>query len=119
MQYRRIFAEGGTYFFTVNLAERQRTLLTDHADILRSVMRKVRARHPFGIDATVVLPDHIHALWTLPKDDCDYPTRWMLIKTGFSRQIPKGESVSKSRMSKGAFPAPFSFIRWGRGGMHR
>jgi putative transposase len=101
MRYKRIFVKGGTYFFTVNLAERQRTLLTDHADILRSVMRKVKARHPFAIDAIVILPDHIHALWTLPKDDCDYPARWMLIKTGFSRQIPKGESVSRSRMSKG------------------
>jgi putative transposase len=81
MRYRRAYVTGGTYFFTVNLAERRRTLLTDHVDVLRSVMRKVKTRHPFDIDAMAVLPDHLHALWTLPKNDCDYPKSRMLIKT--------------------------------------
>ena len=52
-------------------------------------MGDVKQRHPFHIDALVVLPDHLHALWTLPEGDCDYPMRWMLIKAGFSRQLAK------------------------------
>jgi putative transposase len=49
----------------------------------------------------VVLPDHLHAIFTLPLSDNDYSTRWALIKTGFSRQIPKTERINKSRKSKG------------------
>ena len=101
MRYRRADVTGGTYFFTVNLAERKRSLLVDHIDVLRMVMQKVKSMHAFHIDAMVILPDHLHALWTLPVGDCDYPTRWMLIKTGFSRQIPKGERRSASRQAKG------------------
>ena len=101
MRYRRADVAGGTYFFTVNLAERKRTLWVDHVDILRAVMQKVKATHPFHIDVMVVLPDHLHALWTLPEGDCDYPTRWMLIKAGFSRQLPKDERRSQSREAKG------------------
>ena len=101
MRYRRADVMGGTYFFTVNLAERKRTLLVDHVDVLRNVLREVKARHPFHIDAMVILPDHLHALWTLPVDDCDHPTRWMLIKAGFSRRIPAGERCNKSRVMKG------------------
>ena len=71
MRYRRADVAGGTYFFTVNLAERKRTLLVDHVDVLRTVMQKVKATHPFHIDAMVILPDHLHALWTLPEGDCD------------------------------------------------
>ena len=81
---------GGTYFFTVNLAERKRTLLVDNIDLLREVMSKVRQHHPLHIDAMVVLPNHLHALWTLPNGDCDYPMRWMLVKAGFSRRIAPG-----------------------------
>jgi REP element-mobilizing transposase RayT len=101
MRYRRADVTGGTYFFTVNLAERSRTLLVDHVDTLRQVVRLVKAKHPFHIDAMVILPDHLHAVWTLPPGDCDYPTRWMLIKASFSRRIPAGERRNKSRMTKG------------------
>ncbi len=101
MRYRRAEMAGGTYFFTVNLAERKRTLLVDHVALLRMVVRKVRARHPFHIDAMVILPDHLHAVWTLPEGDADYPTRWALIKAGFSRRLPKDESHSQSRVAKG------------------
>ncbi len=58
MRYRRADVAGGTYFFTVNLAERKRTLLVDHVDLLRAVVQKVKAAHPFHIDAMVILPDH-------------------------------------------------------------
>lgn len=92
---------GGTYFFTVNLAERKRSLLVDYIEVLRASIRKVKAAHPFHIDAMVVLPDHLHALWTLPEGDTNYPMRWTLIKAGFSRCIPKGERCSVSRQMKG------------------
>jgi putative transposase len=72
--------EGGTYFFTVNLADRRRRLLTDRIDLLRQAVRRVRMHHPFEIDACVVLPDHLHCIWTLPAGDHAYSQRWRLIK---------------------------------------
>ncbi len=101
MFYRRADIKGATYFFTVNLADRRSILLVDKLDVLRAVMNKVKQTHPFKIDALVILPDHIHALWTLPAGDNDYSIRWMLIKAGFSRQIPKTEKINKSRAMKG------------------
>ena len=101
MRYRRATVGGGTYFFTVNLADRDRALLTDHAAVLRDAIRTVKIRHPFEIDAMVILPDHVHAIWTLPAGDADYPTRWALIKAGFSRNLSPGERRSRSRRGKG------------------
>jgi len=60
--YRRYRLKGGTYFFTVNLAERKRNLLTEHIDALRDAFREIKQTHPFQIDAIVVLPDHLHTL---------------------------------------------------------
>jgi len=74
MRYRRVVVAGGSYFFTVNVAERQGSLLVDYVDVLRDVVGAVKSRHPFEIDAMVVLPDHLHALWTLPVGDADYAT---------------------------------------------
>jgi putative transposase len=99
--YRRNFVPGGSYFFTVNLADRRLRLLTDHVDLLRVAFRDTRARHPFTIDAVVVLPDHLHVMWTLPDGDRDFATRWRLIKSNFSRGLLKGEHVSASRIDKG------------------
>jgi putative transposase len=82
--YRRVKIEGATYFFTVNCTVRNgNTLLVDNIDLLRQVFRKVKTDHPFSIDAIVVLPDHLHCIWTLPPGDADYKTRWALIKGGF------------------------------------
>jgi putative transposase len=53
---------------------------------LREVVKEVRQRHPFEIDAWVLLPDHLHCLWTLPAGDEDFSKRWGLIKAGFSRK---------------------------------
>jgi putative transposase len=101
-EYRRACIPGATWFFTVNLAERHgKPLLMDHIDLLRRVFRDVKDRHPFAIDAVVVLPDHLHCIWTLPADDSDYKTRWALIKAGFSRQLPAGERRSASRVQRG------------------
>jgi putative transposase len=99
--YRRNFFPGGSFFFTVNLADRRLRLLTDHVDLLRQAFRYVREGHPFEIDAIVVLPDHLHAVWTLPKNDSDFAMRWRLIKAAFSRALPIGERVSESRRGKG------------------
>jgi putative transposase len=101
MKYRRANIPGGTYFFTVNLADQDRTLLTDHADTLRQVMREVQRNHPFQVDGIVILPEHLHALWTLPSGDSDYPTSWMLIKAGFSRRMTPEKTRSSSRTRKG------------------
>jgi REP element-mobilizing transposase RayT len=83
--YRRNFTAGGSFFFTVNLEERRLRLLTEHIDELRSAFRETRRHHPFTIDAMVVLPDHLHAVWTMPEDDADFATRWRLIKSAFWR----------------------------------
>nr|WP_298132341.1 transposase [uncultured Pseudoxanthomonas sp.] len=99
--YRRAFIPGATYFFTANLADRRTTLLVDHIDLLRDAIRYTRHRHPFDIDALVVLPDHLHALWTLPAGDADFPLRCRLIKTWFSRQLPRVEHRRMSRVDKG------------------
>jgi putative transposase len=101
MRYRRAKLAGGSYFFTVNLAERSRVLLVDSIEILRNVVRAVRQNHPFDILAWVVLLDHLHAIWELPEGNGDCATRRMLIKSGFSRGIPKGEWVRESRRKKG------------------
>jgi putative transposase len=98
--YRRNFVAGGSYFFTVNLAERRLRLLTDNIALLRAAFRETRRRHPFTIDAAVVLPDHLHAIWTLPGGDEDFAARWQLIKASFSRALPQGEWVSASRLRK-------------------
>lgn len=98
--YRRNFLPGACYFFTVNLADRRSRLLTKNIGALRSAFREARARHPFTIDAIVVLPDHLHAVWTLPEEDADFPLRWRLIKSTFSRSLPRTEVVSPSRMEK-------------------
>ena len=82
-QYRRSRVPGGTFFFTVNLADRSRSLLIDHIEDLRVAVRAVRTAHPFAIDAMVVMPDHLHAIWTLPRGDADFSMRWRLIKTRF------------------------------------
>ncbi len=99
--YRRNFIPGASYFFTVNLADRKSSLLTDHIHHLRTAFRYTRARHPFTIDAIVVLPDHLHAIWSLPEGDADFATRWRLIKTTFSRALPGSERISQSRSRKG------------------
>jgi putative transposase len=83
--YRRNFVPGGSFFFTVNLADRRSCLLTKRIEQLRTAFRYTRMRHPFTIDAIVVLPDHLHTIWTLPPGDADFATRWRLIKTPFPR----------------------------------
>ena len=98
--YRRVWIPGGTYFFTVALADRQSDMLTAHVADLRIAFRAARIARPFALDAMVVLPDHIHAIWTLPPGDADYATRWSHIKGAFSRALPASERASASRLRK-------------------
>ena len=74
--YRRYRVPGGTYFFTVNLLERRLDTLVQYVDALREAVRMTRRERPFRIDAWVVLPDHMHCVWTLPPGDDDYSNRW-------------------------------------------
>lgn len=101
MRYRRARLAGGSYFFTVNLSDRRRHLLVESVDLLRAAIRDVKRRHPFHIDAMVILPDHLHAIWTLPPGDSDFPTRWMLIKAGFTRRVAVDEPRNASRTRHG------------------
>ncbi|RJF97002.1 transposase [Noviherbaspirillum cavernae] len=100
MRYRRSNIAGGTYFFTVNLADRKSSLLTEHIEVLRNAMRKICQSHPFETMAVVVLPDHLHAIWRLPEGDADFSLRWSLIKAAFSREMPKTEAIRSSRRLK-------------------
>jgi putative transposase len=104
MHYRRTFAPGGTFFFTV-ITEQRRPIFANDATIaqLLAAVSHVQQRHPFAIDAFVVLPDHIHTIWTLPENDSRYSVRWGLIKERFTRQYLSNHEVpprSLSRVSK-------------------
>jgi putative transposase len=98
--YRGNVVRGGTYFFTVNFADRRSALLTEQVDVLRQAFRHTRRRHPFTIEAIVVLPDHLHAIWTMPEADGDFALRWRLIEATFSRSLERTERMSASRSRK-------------------
>jgi putative transposase len=100
-EYRRIRVPGGTYFFTVNLLDRRSRLLMTHIDVLREAVRQVRLRAPFHVDAWVVLPDHMHCVWTLPPGDDDYSGRWRAVKKAFSKAMPATEARSAVRQARG------------------
>ncbi len=85
-EYRRARIAGGTYFFTVNTLHRLPVLLNDDVRVaLRRGIEKARETHPFLIGAWVLLPDHLHCIWTLPAGDADFAVRWAIIK----RQVGK------------------------------
>jgi putative transposase len=84
VRYRRNFLPGGSYFFTVTLADRRSRALVDHIGALRASFRATRHERPFAIEAVVILPDHLHAIPTLPEGDADFPGRWRRIKGHFS-----------------------------------
>ena len=84
--YIRPNVTGARVFFTVALAHRGSSLLVDEITHLREAVRTTRYDRPFEIDAFVVLPDHIHAVWTLPQGDRDYGTRRGAIKARFPQR---------------------------------
>ena len=104
MRYRRSNTPGATYFFTVVTFQRRPLFaVPDNAALLKSALRYVMARRPFTIDAFVMLPDHLHCMWTLPPGDADFATRWMLVKSHFSRQCSASYKTppSAARRAKG------------------
>jgi putative transposase len=102
VNYRRNFIAGGTYFFTVTLRDRQAAFLTQHIDALKQAFDETRLTKPFQTQAIVVLPDHLHTLWQLPADDCDYAGRWRKIKSRFTRLLVQ-RSVLITRNEKGEY----------------
>jgi len=99
--YVRYRIKGGCYFFTVNLLQRKKSLLIEYIDLLRESVRLCKQKRPFHIDAWVVLPEHMHCIWTLPEGDDDFSNRWKMIKTHFSKVLPKNERLSKVRIKRG------------------
>ena len=98
VRYRRNFIAGGTYFFTVTLADRTSSALVDHVSALRMAFRIARRERPFTIDAVVILPDHLHAIWTLPPGDSDFSGRWRRIKAHVThRLVAAGTPVQRHR----------------------
>jgi putative transposase len=88
--YRRAKIEGGTYFFTVVTDRRKKILcLTESRRVLCNTIIEVKKDYPFSIDAWVLLPDHIHCIWTLPRHDCDFSKRWGLIKARFTKRVKR------------------------------
>ncbi|MBB5189654.1 putative transposase [Silvimonas terrae] len=96
VKYRRIQLAGGTYFFTATLHDRRANTLTAHIDALRNALRQTQEHRPFDIDAVVVLPDHIHTIWTLPEADADYSGRWRMFKSLFVRNLTRNPVGSES-----------------------
>ena len=85
----------------MNLLERRRDILVRHVDRLREAVRRTREERPFHIDAWVVMPDHLHCVWTLPPGDDDFSNRWKAIKIRFVRGLPRTEGRSAVRQAKG------------------
>jgi putative transposase len=104
MQYRRDYTQGASYFFTVVTFRRVRFLQNEAAvNSLRQAFKDEMARRPFVIDAIVIMPDHIHSIWTLSEGDADYSMRWRNIKHAFTQQIAPEQrpAVYASRQHKG------------------
>ena len=87
VRYRRNFVPGGTYFFTVTLADRTSSALVDNVTALRMAFHIARHERPFTIEAIVILPEHLHAIWTLPSCDSDFSGRWKRIKAYFTHRL--------------------------------
>jgi len=87
-EYRRAQVKGGCYFFTVITKDRSPFLVREDVRLaLRTSIQKVHVRFPFTVEGWVLLPDHLHCLWTLPADDHDFSKRWSLIKRYTSQQL--------------------------------
>ena len=97
--YRRSQKKGGTFFFTLALANRQSRLLVEHIDYFKQDHRKVwQQDYPFESLAVCVLPEHLHAVWSLPTNDCNYSLRWRLIKRYFSYHFKAVKTRSDSKI---------------------
>lgn len=103
--YHRLFLKGGTYFFTVVTYKRQPILCEKHAlERLKSAFHYVKKKHFFQIHGLVILPDHLHCIWQLPKDDDNYSLRWNMLKRYFSIGL---DSCSNQRREKNIWQRRF------------
>ena len=98
--YRRARIRGATYFFTVAIYDRRSNLLVREIDALRAAYVSVQSTRPFQCDAFVVLPDHLHAVWTLPPGDDDFSTRWQVLKAQFTARVRERGRTSHSKTRK-------------------
>lgn len=96
-----VSSTGWDVFFTVNLLERRLDTLVQHIDVLRDAVQATKRARPFYIDAWMVLPDHMHCVWTLPPGDTDFSNRWKAIKIRFVQKLPCTERRSNVRSAKG------------------
>ena len=133
--YRRAHIPGGTFFFTVVTERRARILCQSAArTALGNAFRECKRRWPFQIDALVLLPDHLHAIWILPPGDTAYSRRWGWIKKEFSKnwlaaggvEQPLSESQSRHRRrgvwqhrfwehtirDEGDYARHFNYVHW-------
>ena len=99
-RYQRAYVPGGIFFFTVVIADRTDDLLVREVDRLRRAYRSVAERYPFETLAICILPDHLHAMWSMPEGDSDFTLRWNLIKGGFSRGLHSPSGRSPRQLSK-------------------
>lgn len=99
--YRRAKTGGATYFFTLVTYQRQPILCFDESRAaLKEVAGQIARNYPFTVDAWVLLPDHLHCIWTLSEGDSDYSTRWALIKKDFTKRIREIATVSTPSQSR-------------------
>lgn len=85
MRYRRTKTPGGTYFFSVVTFRRRKFLCgPGNVELLRTAFRTMKSAHSFTIDAFIMLPEHLHCIWTLPPGDKNFPMRWNAIKKYFT-----------------------------------
>lgn len=133
--YRRFRSAGGTFFFTVK-TERNAPIFGDPQNVrlLGQVLREMKARWPFQMNALVLLPDHLHAIWSLRASDFDYSIRWAWLKKEFTRRyLDAGGNEQRTSMSRqqnrrrgvwqrrfwehtilndGDFDAHFDYVHW-------
>src|SRR5882672_964105 len=102
VRYRRNFVPGGTFFFTVALADRRSSTLVEQIQSLRAAFRLARRERPFAIDAIVILPEHLHTIMTLPPDDMDFSGRWRRIKSLFTHDLVRA-GVATVRDRRGEY----------------
>ncbi|MEZ5732657.1 MAG: transposase [Paracoccaceae bacterium] len=98
--YRRVRIPGATYFFTLCVEDRGSTVLTDNIDVLRDAYRRTIAELPVTCPAMVVLPDHLHAIWTEPEGCVRYSERWRRLKARFSHALCDDFRPCTSKLGK-------------------
>lgn len=94
--YRRAYVPGGTFFFTVKTEHNTPVFgAPELVKLLGVILREARSRWPYTTKAFVILPDHLHAIWSLPPGDTNYSTQWAWIKKEFTRRYLSSGGVEQ------------------------